>query len=176
MTFPLKVQFYFHDIRSRFSWCQVEILVMTGREFHDSRSRFSLWQAEIFMITGLDFHGTRSRFFVSFLVLIKETTTRSESKDFNLLLLVLIERIRRQGESKISLRNPSVGKLPPRPLACYNKLLGRRVSVGRNNSVMVGTFIGLTRVQHYQILLIATFNLSNKSKRRTLSFSMRTVK
>ena len=150
--------------------------MITGREFHYDRPRFSWWPADIFMVTGLDFHDARSRFFVSFLVLIKETTTRSESKDFNFLFLVLIERIRRQGDSKISLRNTSVAKLPLRPFACYNKLLGRRISVGHNNSVMVGTFIGLTRVQHYQTLLIATFNLSNKSIPRTLSFSMRTVK
>ena len=43
------------------------------------------------------------------------------------LCLVLIKRIRKQGESKISLCNPSGGKLLLRPSASYNKLFGRIV-------------------------------------------------
>ena len=41
------------------------------------------------------------------------------------LCLVQIKRIKRQGESKIPLCNPSNRKLPLRPSASYNKLLDR---------------------------------------------------
>ena len=49
------------------------------------------------------------------------------NEDFILLLLcfVLIERITRQGVSKIPLCNPSGAKLPVRPSSTYNKLSGR---------------------------------------------------
>ena len=39
-----------------------------------------------------------------------------------ILSLVYVKRIRRQGESKISLCNPSAGRLRFRPSLSYNKL------------------------------------------------------
>ena len=67
----------FHDDRSRFSWWQVELFMMAGRDFYDM-SRFLSWQLEIFMMvpgqdfswrqldifmmTGKDFYDSRLRF------------------------------------------------------------------------------------------------------------------
>ena len=40
---------------------------------------------------------------------------------------------------------------------------------------MIGHLVVLDILPHYQTLLIATLNFSNKSKLRTLSFSMSTI-
>ena len=76
-----------HDHKSRISWRQVKIFTITGQYFHYKKSRFSWWLVKIFMMTGpdfilndRDFHEDRLSFFLSFLVLLKETRTRGESK------------------------------------------------------------------------------------------------
>ena len=55
-----------HCGRSRFSWWQVEIVMINVRDFHDDRSRFyydssrfSLWQVANFMMADRDFHEDR---------------------------------------------------------------------------------------------------------------------
>ena len=80
----------FHYERSKCSWWQVEIFIMTGqdlimndRDFHDYSRSFTL--------NGRDFHDDSSRIFFSSLALLKETRMR----DFIFLFLVLIKRVRR---------------------------------------------------------------------------------
>ena len=80
----------FHYERSKCSWWQVEIFIMTGqdlimndRDFHDYSRSFTL--------NGRDFHDGSLRIFISSLALLKETRMR----DFIFLFLVLMKRVRR---------------------------------------------------------------------------------
>ena len=50
-----------HDSRSKFSWWQVEIFMMTSREFRKDRWRFSWWQMEILFWTVENFIRDRSK-------------------------------------------------------------------------------------------------------------------
>ena len=101
------------------------IFMMTRQDFRDDKSRFFLWTVEIFMIAGRDyiingwdFYYGRSRFsnlqveissFCSCCYSRKwGRGVRPRSHNF---VFVLIQRIRRQGESKIPLNNLSGRKL-----------------------------------------------------------------
>ena len=82
-----------------------------------------LWATARLLVTRVSLIFLVDKFFIFlFVVLLKEMRTRGESK---ISFCYFCQRISMQGESKITLCNPSGGKLLLRPSSSYNKLLGR---------------------------------------------------
>ena len=130
IKFSLKLSLGFSDY-----WAHLILLIPMLWNF--------LWAKSLLMKTGQDFHDDRSRFYyerfriswyqVEIFLFVLGVAQRNEDagrfSDLIFFYLVLMKRIKRQGDSKIPLCNPSGGKYPLRPSASYNKFLDRNVTM-----------------------------------------------
>ena len=98
-----------------------------------------LWATARLLVIRVSLIYLADKFFIfSFLMLLKEMRTRGECKVSS---CYFCQRIRRQGESKITLCNPSGGKLFLRPSSSYNKLLDR-IAFRILSNIHDGTLLG----------------------------------